>query len=116
MVPNVSPNVGPTHIGQAVSAEVAQFNQRTPNPAPRMLWRPHKEALPAVGNNGRMPPRARYLVSNPCEDACGTITTDRTLEGAPVYRCPGCDSEWIELAERTEPADEPKPASTPEET
>ena len=81
-----------------------------------MLWRPHKEALPAVGNNGRMPPRARYLVSNPCEDACGTITTDRTLEGAPVYRCPGCDSEWIELAERTEPADEPKHASTPEET
>ena len=44
---------------------------------------------------------ARYLVSNPCADACGTITTDRTEEGAPVYRCPGCDSEWIELGERT---------------
>ena len=46
---------------------------------------------------------ARYLVTNPCQDACGTLTTDRTVEGAPVYRCPGCDSEWIELYERTEP-------------
>lgn len=44
---------------------------------------------------------ARYLTTNPCEDACGTIQTDRTVEGAPVYRCPGCDSEWIELHERT---------------
>ena len=46
---------------------------------------------------------ARYLVSNPCQDACGTVTTDRTDEGAPVYRCPGCDSEGIELGERTPP-------------
>lgn len=52
----------------------------------------------------RMAP-ARYLVLNPCEDACGTLTTQRTVEGAPVYLCPGCDSEWIELHERTEPAD-----------
>ncbi len=44
---------------------------------------------------------ARHLISNPCQDACGTIETDRRVEGAPVYRCPGCDSEWIELAERT---------------
>lgn len=52
---------------------------------------------------------ARYLTSHPCEDACGTIETDRRVEGAPVYRCPGCDSEWIELAERTaEPEPEPK--------
>ena len=51
------------------------------------------------------PMPARYLVLNPCEDACGTLTTDRTVEGAPVYLCPGCDSEWIELDERTEPAD-----------
>ena len=50
---------------------------------------------------GRM---ARYLVSNPCEDACATIETSRRVEGAPVYRCPGCDSEWIELHERTPPA------------
>ncbi len=42
----------------------------------------------------------RSLVSYPCQDACGTLTTDRTVEGAPVYRCPGCDSEWIELDER----------------
>lgn len=43
---------------------------------------------------------AKFLVSNPCEDACGTIETDRRVDGAPVYRCPGCDSEWIELDER----------------
>ncbi len=51
----------------------------------------------------------RDLVSYPCEDACGTLTTDRTFEGAPVYRCPGCDTEWIELNERTttEPTQEP---------
>ena len=47
----------------------------------------------------RMP--ARHLVSNPCEDACGTLTTDARVDGAPVYRCPGCDSEWIELGEVT---------------
>ena len=62
-----------------------------------------------------MGPMARYLVSNPCEDACATIETSRRVEGAPVYRCPGCDSEWIELHERTPPAP-PGPASgaTPE--
>ena len=36
------------------------------------------------------PMPARYLILNPCEDACGTLTTDRTVEGAPVYLCPGC--------------------------
>ena len=41
----------------------------------------------------------RQLITNPCQDACGEITTDRSVEGAPVYRCPGCDSEWIELDE-----------------
>lgn len=45
----------------------------------------------------------RHLVAHPCEDACGTLTTDRTVEGAPVYLCPGCDSEWIELHERRTP-------------
>ena len=39
----------------------------------------------------------RQLITNPCQDACGEITTDRSVEGAPVYRCPGCDSEWVEL-------------------
>ena len=47
----------------------------------------------------------RQLITNPCQDACGEITTDRSVEGAPVYRCPGCDSEWIELNERTAPAE-----------
>lgn len=52
---------------------------------------------------------ARYLVSNPCQDACGTVTTDRTDEGAPIYRCPGCDSEWIELGERNPDASGTQP-------
>lgn len=46
---------------------------------------------------------ARFLTSWPCQDACGTIETDERVEGAPVYRCPGCDSSWIELNERTPP-------------
>ena len=46
----------------------------------------------------------RDVVSNPCEDACGTLRTDRTVEGAPVYLCPGCDTEWIDLDERSGPA------------
>ncbi|GAA4894278.1 hypothetical protein GCM10025789_09380 [Tessaracoccus lubricantis] len=44
---------------------------------------------------------ARFLTTWPCQDACGTIKTDERVEGAPVYRCPGCDSTWIELNERT---------------
>lgn len=43
---------------------------------------------------------ARFLVSHPCNDACCEVVTEHTVEGAPVYRCPGCDSEWIELGER----------------
>ncbi len=43
---------------------------------------------------------ARFLVSNPCQDACGVIVTPDFVEGAPVYACPGCDTRWIELAER----------------
>lgn len=50
----------------------------------------------------------RQLITNPCQDACGEITTDRSVEGAPVYRCPGCDSEWIELNERTKSAPRPE--------
>lgn len=50
---------------------------------------------------------ARFLRSYPCEDACGTLLTREEVEGAPVYRCPGCDSEWIELDERTTVSAEP---------
>lgn len=46
---------------------------------------------------------AEYLVTNPCQDACGTVETERRVKGAPVYRCPGCDSEWIEASEISEP-------------
>lgn len=45
---------------------------------------------------------ARFLSTWPCQDACGTLRTDELVEGAPVYRCPGCDTTWIELDERTE--------------
>ena len=53
------------------------------------------------------PMAARFLTSWPCQDACGTIETGERVEGAPVYRCPGCDSSWIELNERTQPPVEP---------
>ncbi|HHT12581.1 MAG TPA: hypothetical protein GX013_05370 [Propionibacterium sp.] len=52
---------------------------------------------------------ARFLTSWPCQDACGTLKTDELVEGAPVYRCPGCDTTWIELDERTEPPHEEVP-------
>ncbi len=55
---------------------------------------------------------ARFLVSHPCEDACCEVMTDRTVEGAPVYLCPGCDSEWIELRERTIAAPPPPPPAS----
>ncbi|HOA89143.1 MAG TPA: VOC family protein [Propioniciclava tarda] len=55
----------------------------------------------------------RDLISNPCQDACATIKTDRRFEGAPIYLCPGCDAEWIELDERTEPGASGQPQVTP---
>ena len=48
---------------------------------------------------------ARFLTTWPCQDACGTVETDERVEGAPVYRCPGCDTAWIELNERTAPGE-----------
>ena len=48
---------------------------------------------------------ARFLTTWPCQDACGTVETDERVEGAPVYRCPGCDTSWIELGERSAPCD-----------
>ena len=59
---------------------------------------------------------ARFLVSYPCEDACGEVMTRRTVEGAPVYRCPGCDSEWIELDERTAQPQAPAEGDVPPES
>ena len=53
---------------------------------------------------GPMP--ARFLRTFPCQDACGVLATDVTVEGACVYRCPGCDTEWIELEERTGPREQ----------
>lgn len=50
------------------------------------------------GQTGRV---IRDLVTYPCQDACGELLTKRTVDGAPVYRCPGCDSEWYDEAERT---------------
>lgn len=58
---------------------------------------------------------ARFLVSHPCQDACGVMTTDEVVEGAPVYSCPGCDTRWIELGERTPPAADAAPAAPAQE-
>ncbi len=44
----------------------------------------------------------RHLTTNPCRDACGTLETGERLDGAPVYRCPGCDSTWVELPQTPE--------------
>lgn len=53
----------------------------------------------------------RFIEANTCQDACGIIKTRDRVEGAPVYRCPGCDSRWIELNERTGEKDEAKPSA-----
>ena len=39
----------------------------------------------------------RQLVTNPCNDACGTVATGQLFENALVYRCPGCESQWVDL-------------------
>lgn len=63
------------------------------------------------GQNGRM---AKYLVSHPCQDACGTIETDRDVRGAPVYLCPGCDSQWYEPREEKVSVDHRELSPEPE--
>lgn len=55
----------------------------------------------------------RQLVTNPCQDACGTVDTGRLHDGAPVYRCPGCDSEWVEVAASAASADPGAEATAP---
>ncbi len=55
---------------------------------------------------------ARFLVTYPCQDACGVVETDERVEGAPVYACPGCDSRWIELGERSPQAPPSDSATT----
>jgi hypothetical protein len=53
----------------------------------------------------------RHLVSNPCQDRCGTAATDEHLDGSPIYRCPGCDSTWTEVPnELAEEHDQPSPS------
>ena len=64
-----------------------------------------------VRQNG---PVAKYLVSNPCQDACGTIETDRDVRGAPIYLCPGCDSQWWEPREEKVIVDEPEHSAQPQ--
>lgn len=56
-----------------------------------------------------MEPMIRHLVANPCQDACGTISTGQLFDGAPIYRCPGCDSEWVEIPR--EPPEAPDQSS-----
>ena len=38
----------------------------------------------------------RHLVTNPCQDACGTVDTGAQLDGCTIFRCPGCDSTWVD--------------------
>ncbi|MGO4957629.1 hypothetical protein ACTQ49_10230 [Luteococcus sp. Sow4_B9] len=56
---------------------------------------------------------ARFIESNTCQDGCGIIKTADKVEGAPVYRCPGCDSRWIELNERSSVKDPKKKVGIP---
>ena len=55
----------------------------------------------ALGHHG---PMIRHLVTNPCRDACGTVATGEQIEGAPVFRCPGCESTWLDVPD--EPVDD----------
>lgn len=54
----------------------------------------------------------RHLVANPCRDACGTVPTGELLDGLPVFRCPGCESQWVE-SEDTVPGDRDKESGQP---
>jgi hypothetical protein len=65
--------------------------------------RPECATLPAWGTMERM---IRPLVSNPCKDACGTVTTGQLFEGSLVYRCPGCESQWVEVPDGSPDAPE----------
>ena len=53
-----------------------------------------------------MGPMIRHLVSNPCLDACETVNTGQLVDGTPVDRCPGCDSQWVEMADGSSEAPE----------
>ena len=51
----------------------------------------------------------RFLVTYPCQNECGAMKTAKVIDGEPVYECPGCGTEWIEIK------DPPRPPRTPEE-
>ncbi|MDF1489256.1 hypothetical protein [Tessaracoccus caeni] len=52
---------------------------------------------------------AKFLVTYPCQNECGAVKTGKVVDGDPVYECPGCGSEWIEITQL------PQPKRTPEE-
>lgn len=56
----------------------------------------------------------RNLVANPCRDACGTVATGELLDGAPVFRCPGCDSTWVEVDDTPSTAEDANPVQLPD--
>jgi len=58
-----------------------------------------------------MEPMIRHLVAYPCQDSCGTLSTGQLFDGDPIYRCPGCDSEWVEIS--SEPSKAPEQSSNP---
>lgn len=63
-----------------------------------------------------MEPMIRQLVTNPCKDACGTVTTGQLFEDAPVYRCPGCESQWVELPDGSPDAPDQTSGGPPTDT
>ena len=70
-------------------------------------------AFPVWGNMERM---IRPLVSNPCKDACGTVATGQLFDGALVYRCPGCESQWVEVPDGSRDAPQRTSSSAPTDT
>ena len=57
----------------------------------------HPPLVQFSGLKANMEPMIRHLVANPCQDVCGTVSTGQLFGGAPIYRCPGCASEWVEI-------------------
>ena len=56
-----------------------------------------------AGHQATMEPVTRRLENNPCQDACGTVSTGELLDGAPIYRCPGCGSERVDIPATPDP-------------
>lgn len=74
-------------VDRAAASRPRPASLRTPRPTLCLCHSPDSRHHEVV---------IRHLVANPCQDACGTVNTGQLLDGAPIYRCPGCASEWVE--------------------